>query len=134
MHSHSLIACCHGCPQLPAAVYQQAVQGCQLTNCSDKAAVLYFVQQALKNTTNAYLAYISQEQRSFSTLQDFVQRADLFSATLVQVAQLNARLTDYFVSGSSSCRPAGQPAGTPNASVWFSLPYGRLASPQLFLV
>ena len=39
----------------------------------------YFVQQALKNTTNAYLAYVTQEPRSFSTPQDFAQRAQLFS-------------------------------------------------------
>ena len=68
----------------------------------------YFVQQALKNTTNAYLAYVTQEPRSFSTPQDFAQRAQLFSATLVQVAKLNAGLTNYFVSEGS--RAAGRPA------------------------
>ena len=58
----------------------------------------YFVQQALQNTSNAYLAFASNTSRTYTSHQDFAVRAQLFSATLQQVAALNSGLQDFFLT------------------------------------
>ena len=69
-----------------------------MKDCGEKAVVQYFVQEALKNTTNSYLAFVSEQARSFSTKKDFAVRVEMYKETLQQVAQANAQLKDYFVS------------------------------------
>ena len=80
-------------------MYQKAVKGCTLqADCAQKAVVAFFVQQALQNTSNAFLAFAGNQTRDFTSHQDFVQRQQLFTATLQQVAAANAGLTDSFLT------------------------------------
>ena len=80
-------------------MYQKAVKGCTLqADCAQKAVVAFFVQQALQNTSNAFLAFAGNQTRDFTSHQDFVQRQQLFTATLQQVAAANAALTDSFLT------------------------------------
>ena len=58
----------------------------------------FFVQQALQNTSNAYLAFAGNTSRTYTNRQDFVARGQLFSATLQQVAALNTGLQDFFLT------------------------------------
>ena len=75
-----------------------ATQGCALADCSQKAVVAFFVQQALQNTSNAYLAFAGNVSRTYTSRHDFVVREQLFSATLQQVAALNAGLKDFYLT------------------------------------
>ena len=92
--SHYAFPICSCC----AAVVAAATQGCALADCSEKAVVAFFVQQALENTTNAYLAFAGNTSRTYTSRQDFVARGQLFSATLQQVAALNTGLQDFFLT------------------------------------
>ena len=84
--------------------------------------VLFFVQEALANVTNAYLAFSTVSETVLYSEEDFTERAAVFAETLQEVADLNAGLTDFFVSegadvacpacsdASSACLPACLPA------------------------
>ena len=99
---------------LPAALVEAATAGCELDDCTDKAVVAFFVQEALANVTNAYLAFSTVSDTVLYSEEDFEERAAVFAETLQEVANLNANLTDYFVSclpGLPGCM-AGQPPST----------------------
>ena len=82
-----------------AALFKQATKGCTLlTDCAQKAVVAYFVQQALQNTTNAFLAFASNQSREFPSYQDFAARQQLYASTLQQVESANAGLKDFFLT------------------------------------
>ena len=89
---------------------EQVTKTCLLEDCEQKAAVVYFAQEALKNTTNAYLAYVAQQQQQqeeepvvFTSQLEFVQRAELFADTLQQVLEVNANLAGFYVSHAITC-------------------------------
>ena len=82
---------------LRAAVLAVATEGCELEDCADKAVVLFYVQEALSNVTNAYLAFSTVSDSVLYSEDDFQERAAVFAETLQEVANLNANLTDYFV-------------------------------------
>ena len=82
---------------LCAAVLAAATEGCELEDCADKAVVLFYVQEALENVTNAYLAFSTVSDTVLYSEEDFAERAATFADTLQEVANLNANLTDYFV-------------------------------------
>jgi hypothetical protein len=83
---------------LPAAVLEAATAGCELEDCAEKAVVLFYVDAALANVTNAYLAFSTVSDTVLYSEEDFQERAAVFAETLQEVANLNANLTDYFVS------------------------------------
>ena len=109
--------CAAGCATLLlfAAVYEEAVKGCELEDCEEKAVVQFFVQEALKNSTNSYLAFVSGsggegeggtgEPVVFFSKEEFAVRVEMYTETLEQVAQANAQLKDYYVSGAAVDRP-----------------------------
>ena len=86
---------------LRAAVLAAAIAGCELEDCTEKAVVLYYVNLAQANVTNAYLAFLKVSGTVLYSEEDFKNRTTLFAKTLQEVANLNADLTDYFVSGPS---------------------------------
>ena len=97
----SFIAAPHVCilARAVAAVFKQAIKGCTLlTDCAQKAVVAYFVQQALQNTTNAFLAFVGNQTRDFPSYQDFAARQQLYTSTLQQVASANAGLKNFFLT------------------------------------
>ena len=75
-----------------------ATEGCELEDCAEKAVVLFYVEEALSNVTNAYLAFSTVSDTVLYSEEDFTERATVFAETLQEVANLNANLTDYFVS------------------------------------
>ena len=79
-----------------------ATAGCELEDCTEKAVVLFYVEEALANVTNAYLAFSTVSDTALYSEEDFQERATVFAETLQEVANLNANLTDYFVSRLSS--------------------------------
>ena len=81
-----------------AAVLEAATAGCELEDCEEKAVVLFYVEEALTNVTNAYLAFSTVSDTVLYSEEDFEERASVFAETLQEVANLNANLTDYFVS------------------------------------
>ena len=81
-----------------AAVLEAATAGCELEDCEEKAVVLFYVEEALSNVTNAYLAFSTVSDTVLYSEEDFEERAAVFAETLQEVANLNANLTDYFVS------------------------------------
>jgi hypothetical protein len=83
---------------LSAALVAAATAGCELDDCTDKAVVAFFVQEALTNVSNAYLAFSTVSDTVLYSEKDFEERAAVFAETLQEVANLNANLTDYFVS------------------------------------
>ena len=87
------VLCC-----VPAAVLEAATAGCELEDCEEKAVVLFYVEEALTNVTNAYLAFSTVSDTVLYSEEDFEERAAVFAETLQDVANLNANLTDYFVS------------------------------------
>ena len=90
---------CQDClPLLRAAVLEAVTKNCELTDCVEKAAVQVYTQEALQNSTNAYLAFVSEQDTPLYSQKEFVDRVELFTETLEQVAQANAGLTDYYVS------------------------------------
>ena len=99
---------------LPAAVLEAATAGCELEDCAEKAVVLFYVDAALANVTNAYLAFSTVSDTVLYSEEDFEERAAVFAETLQEVANLNANLTDYFVSGLPGLPGclAGQPPST----------------------
>ena len=76
--------------------------------------MLFFVQEALANVTNAYLAFSTVSETVLYSEEDFTERAAVFAETLQEVADLNAGLTDFFVSvpANVAC-PARLPACLP---------------------
>ena len=82
---------------------EAATEGCELEDCEDKAVVLFYVQEALSNVTNAYLAFSTASDTVLYSEDDFEERAAVFAETLQEVANLNANLTDYFVSWLPGC-------------------------------
>lgn len=82
-----------------AALFKQAITGCTLlSDCAQKAVVAYFVQQALQNTTNAFLAFVGNQTRDFPSYQDFAARQQLYTSTLQQVASANAGLKNFYLT------------------------------------
>jgi hypothetical protein len=79
-------------------VLEAATAGCELEDCAEKAVVLFYVDAALANVTNAYLAFSTVSDTVLYSEEDFEERAAVFAETLQEVANLNANLTDYFVS------------------------------------
>ena len=119
-------ACPPACACLPAALLAAATEGCELEDCEEKAVVLFFVQEALANVTNAYLAFSTVSETVLYSEEDFTERAAVFAETLQEVADLNAGLTDFFVSVPANvacpacspvclpvCLPACLPVGLP---------------------
>ena len=88
-----------------AAVLEAATAGCELEDCEEKAVVLFYVEEALSNVTNAYLAFSTVSDTVLYSEEDFEERATVFAETLQEVANLNANLTDYFVSWLPGCPP-----------------------------
>ena len=86
-------------------MFDAATEGCELEDCADKAVVLFYVQEALANVTNAYLAFSTVSDTVLYSEEDFEERAATFADTLQEVANLNANLTDYFVR-EAGCLPA----------------------------
>ena len=58
----------------------------------------FFVQQALQNTTNAFLAFVGNQTRDFPSYQDFAARQQLYTSTLQLVASANAGLKNFFLT------------------------------------
>ena len=71
--------------------------------------MLFYVEEALSNVTNAYLAFSTVSDTVLYSEEDFTERATVFAETLQEVADRNANLTDYFVSGLCSCCPPARP-------------------------
>ena len=82
---------------------EAATAGCELEDCAEKAVVLFYVDAALANVTNAYLAFSTVSDTVLYSEEDFQERAAVFAETLQEVANLNANLTDYFVSCLVHC-------------------------------
>ena len=93
-----------------AGILKAATKGCELDDCAYKAAVLIYVEDALANVTNAYLAFSTVSDTVLYSERDFQERAAVFAETLQDVANLNANLTDYFVSWLGTLLPS--PSGS----------------------
>ena len=121
VYGHKHVVCPRSRPEplcsvvVTAAVLAAATAGCELEDCAEKAVVLFYVEEALSNVTNAYLAFSTVSDTVLYSEEDFTERATVFAETLQEVANLNANLTDYFVSGLAwpglpACLPARLPA------------------------
>ena len=58
----------------------------------------FYAQEALKNVSNAYLAFAGGQSLTYSSPEEFKLRTGLFEVALRTVIDLNAQLKDYFVT------------------------------------
>ncbi len=55
------------------------------------------------NATNAFAAFSSQLNLTYTSPADYVKRIDLFKESLLRVAEINKEATTYYVSRALRC-------------------------------